>query len=238
MTWTVFHTTANPTGQNLDDNLTAIARMGVFPCTAGGTANAITLTLTDTNAPPNTAYQNYQEYSFIAAGTNNSAVTIKVGALAALNAYKDTPAGPVALASAEIVQNCCYIAMYDLALNGGSGGFHVRASGMVANSPINPSQLQVGGGGSLTRLLSGTYTVAFTVVPANTTQDATVALTNAAIGDAVMLGLPATVTAGLMFEGRVLAAGSVGIRAANVTAASIAAFTITNLKVVEIGMTP
>jgi LytS/YehU family sensor histidine kinase len=43
MTWTVFHTTPNPTGQELDDNLAALARLGAYPCTTGGTANAITL---------------------------------------------------------------------------------------------------------------------------------------------------------------------------------------------------
>jgi hypothetical protein len=41
-----------------------------------------------------------------------------------------------------------------------------------------------------------------------------------------------------MFGGRVPAAGTVAIRAANVTAASIAAFTLTNLKVIEMGAVP
>lgn len=237
MTWTTFGATPNATGLEQDVNFAALARMGAFPCTTGGNANAIVLTLLDASSPPNNAYQNYTDYAFIVASTNNSAVTIKVGALAALNAYKDTSAGPVALVSGELVQNCLCIATYDSTLNASAGGFHVRVVGAV-NSPINPSQIQVNGGGSLTRFLSGTYTVAFTVVPASSSQDQNVSLTNAAVGDVVTLGLPATVTAGLMFGARVPAAGTVAIRAGNITAASIAAFTLTNLKVIEMGAVP
>jgi hypothetical protein len=238
MTWTTFHTTPNATGQELDDNLTALARMGIFPCTTGGTANAIVLTLADTNAPPLNALSNYQEFGFVAGATNNGATTIKVGSTTTLNAYKDTPAGPVALAGAEIVQNCGYIAMYDLALNGGVGGYHVRSAGMVANSPINPSQIQIASGATMTRFLAGTYTVAFTVVPANTTQDVAVTLTGTQLGDFVHVGLTAAPTAGLMFNGRVPAVGSVTLRAANVTGASIAAFTLTNVHLGVTGATP
>jgi hypothetical protein len=76
-------------------------------------------------------------------------------------------------------------------------------------------------------MLSGFATVTYTVIPANSTQTATVALTGAQIADLVMLGMPSTLTTGLMFDGRVLASGSIGLRAANVTAASIAAFSVT-----------
>jgi len=239
MSWTVFHTTPNPTGQELDDNLTALSRMGAFPCTVGGSANAITLAFADTNAPPLNAYPNYQEFSFIATATNNSAVTIKVGALATLNAYKDTPTGPVALSGAEIVLNCGYIAMYDLALNSGAGGFHVRASGTVANSPINPSQIQVASGASLTRFLSGLYTVTYTVVPANTSQDQNVIVAGALANDYVILGVQTGALAtGLFFQGRIVAAGTVALRAANCTAASIAAFSLSPVHIGVMGATP
>lgn len=231
MAWTQFQSTTNPTGVELDANLAALARMGVFPCTTGGTANAIVLTLADTNAPPLNAYQNYQEFGFIAAATNNGGVTLKVGSLAALTVYKDIPSGPNVLGSSEIVQNCAYIAMFDQALNGGVGGFHIRGSAMIANAPINPGILQVNGGASVTSFLSGTYTVAYTVVPANSTQDQNVSLTNVLTGDIVSLGLPASVASGLMFQGRVPASGTVSLRAANVTAASIAAFTLTGVHV-------
>jgi hypothetical protein len=237
MTWTVFGSTPNATGQELDTNYGAVARMGAFPMTVGGTANAITLAFADASAPPNNAYQNYQAYVFVVAATNNSAVTIKVGSLAALNAYKDTIAGPVALSGAELVQNCICEASYDSTLNSNAGGFHVRIVGAV-NSPINASQIQIGSGASLTRFVSGTYTVAFTVVPANTTQDQVVTLANAQLGDLVQVGLTAAPTAGLMFNGRVPAAGSITLRAANVTAASIAAFTLTNVHLAALGATP
>lgn len=237
MTWTTFGTTPNATGQQLDVNLAALARMGAYPCTVGGTASAILLTLADASSPLNNAYQNYVDYAFIVGATNPGAVTIKVGALAALNAYKDTSAGPVALAGSEMVQNCLCIATYDLALNGGAGGFHVRVVGAV-NSPINPSLLQVASGATVTRFLAATYTVAFTVVPASSTQDQNVTLAGVQLGDLIHLGLPATVTAGLMFSGRVPAAGSVALRAANVTAASIAAFTLTGVHIGGTGVVP
>lgn len=238
MTWTTYASTPNPTGQGLDVNLLALARMGIYPCTTGGNANAITLAYTDTSAPSLAAYQNYQEFVFIAGSTNNSAVTIAVGALAVLNAYKDTPAGPVVFASGEIVQNCAYVAVYDSALNASAGGFHVRSGAFVANSPVNASQVQVASGATLSRMLSGQFTVAFTVVPANTQQEQVVALAGALAGDLVMLGPPATVSSGILLNARVPASGSVTIRAGNFTAASVAAFTLSPLHVGVLGMTP
>ena len=241
MTWTTFGTTPNPTGQELDTNLAALARTGVLPCTVTGSANAIILTLTDSSSPPINAYQNYQEFAFVAGSTNSSTTTIKVGSLAVLNVYKDTTSGPVVLATGEIVQNCLYVATYDSALNASAGGFHIRPGNVVTNTPINPSQIQIGGTASLatiTKFLSGTYTVAFTVIPANTTQDQVVTLTSAALGDFVQLGLTAAPTAGLMFQGRVPATGSVTLRAANITAASIAAFTLSGVHIGCLGGSP
>ncbi len=173
----------------------------------------------------------------MAGATNNGATTIKVGALATLNAYKDTTAGPVVLAGGEIVQNCIVLATYDSTLNASAGGFHVRVVGAV-NSPINPSQIQIASGATITRFLSGTYTVAYTVVPANSTQDQAVTLANVALGDLVQVGLTAAPTAGLMFNARVPAAGSITLRAANVTASSIAAFTLSGVHLGVIGATP
>ena len=63
-------------------------------------------------------------------------------------------------------------------------------------------------------------------------------LANAQLGDLVQVGLTAAPTAGLMFNGRVPAAGSITLRAANVTAASIAAFTLTNVHLAALGATP
>src|SRR5262249_40612165 len=158
-----------------------------------------------------------------AGATNSGAVTIQVNAFSALNAYKDTAAGPVALSGAEIVQNGFYTATYDSTLNSNAGGFHVRGGSVINNTAINPSVLQIGGNSltaSLTRMLSTQATVGYTVIPANSTQEATIALANVAVNDLVIVGLPATVTAGLMFNQRVLATGSLGLRAANVTGSS------------------
>jgi hypothetical protein len=237
MVWTTFGSTPNPTGQELDTNLLALGRMGAYPCTVGGTANAITLALADASAPPLNAYQNYQDFAFVAASTNSSSVTIKVGALAVLNAYKDTTAGPVALSGSEIVQNCICVATYDGTLNSNAGGFHVRIVGSV-NSPINPSQIQIAGGATLTRFNSGVFTVTYTVVPASSTQDQNVALAGVQLGDLVQVGLPASIGAGLVFDGRVPATGSITLRTANVTAASIAAFSLVGVHLGALGATP
>jgi hypothetical protein len=234
MAWTTFGVTPNPTGQELDVNMAALARMGAYPCTVGGTANAITLTLLDANTPPNNAYQNYVDYAFVAGSTNSGAVTLKVGSLGVLNVYKDTTTGPIALTGGEIVQNCLVIATYDSTLNANAGGFHVRTVGSV-NVPINPSQIQIGTGATITHFLTGLYTIAYTVVPANTTQDQVVTLANAQLGDIVDIGMTAAPGAGLMFNGRVPAVGSITLRAANVTAASIAAFTLTNVRLSAMG---
>lgn len=233
MTWTTFGSTPNPTGQELDTNLLTLARMGAFPCTVGGSANAITLTPTDTNAPPNNAYANYQEYGFVAGATNNSAVTIKVGTLPTLNAYKDTPSGPIALASGEIVQNCAYIAMYDLALNGGTGGFHILSAAVVNNTQISPNQISFSGSGStLTNLNSAIFTtVGYTVVPANSVQEAQIntGLSNGLqVGDAVIARYFAGIPANAIFmDPYVKAPNTIALRMANPTGASIAAFTVT-----------
>ena len=227
MTWTTFASTPDPTGVELDANLAALARMGVFPCTVTGSANAIILTLADTNTPPLNAYQNYEEFVFVAGASSSSTVTIKVGSLATLQAYKDTFAGPVQISTTEIVIGCLYVATYDSTLDSSAGGFHVRAGGIFNSTAINPNSIIVGtSGATITAMLSTLATVTYTVVPANSMQVATVALSGAIVNDPVILGLPASVTSGLVFNGHVLASGSIGMRAANVTASSIAAFTV------------
>lgn len=244
---TAFANLVNPTGPELDSDLSAVGVIGTIPCTVSGSANAIIMTpnantpvpAANPSTPTVAAYGNYMRFSGIATATNNGATTIAVGALSALNAYKDTPAGPVALAGGEIVQNCEFEAVYDSTLNANAGGFHVRLGSAVNGSLINPSGIQLGSNAAtLTRIVSGQFTIAYTVVPANTSQDVTATLTNAAVGDVVTFGLPATVTAGLMFNARVPAAGTITLRAANITAASIAAFTLSPVRLVAQGYVP
>lgn len=244
---TAFANLVNPTGPELDSDLSAVGVIGTIPCTVSGSANAIMMTpnantpvpAANPSTPTVAAYGNYMRFSGIATATNSGATTIAVGALSALNAYKDTPAGPVALVGTEIVQNCAFEAVYDSTLNANAGGFHVRFGAAVNGSVINPSGIQLGtNAATLTRIVSGRYTIAYTVVPANTSQDVNATLTNAQIGDVVSFGLPSTVTAGLMFNGYVPATGTIALRAANITAASIAAFTLTAVRLTAMGLTP
>jgi hypothetical protein len=244
---TAFANLVNPTGPELDSDLSAVGVIGTIPCTITGSANAIVMTpnantpvpAANPSTPTVAAYGNYMRFSGVAGATNNGATTIAVGALPALNAYKDTPAGPVAMVGGEIVQNCEFEAVYDSTLNASAGGFHVRFGAAVNGSVINPSGVQLGiNASTLTRIVSGQFTVSYTVVPAQTTQDVNATLTNAQVGDVVTFGLPATLTAGLVFTGRVPAAGTIALRAANVTAASIAAFSLAPVRLTAMGFTP
>ena len=96
------------------------------------------------------------------------------------------------------------------------GGASIANVGSVGTLTVN-------GGAPVTRIITSSTTVTFTVIVANATQDATVAVAGVQIGDAVIVGPPVAPTAGLIFQGRVLAAGSIGLRAANLTGASITA---------------
>lgn len=118
-----FSNNTSPTGPQLDADLQQLGEQSVRPCTAAGT-NSITLAL-NANVSAITAYANYQRFSAVAAATNTGAVQARVGSLPLLNVYRDTPAGPVALAGGEIVINCAFVLTYDNTLNTGTGGFHL-----------------------------------------------------------------------------------------------------------------
>lgn len=138
-----FSNNTTPTGPQLDADLQQLGEQSVRPCTAAGT-NSITLAL-NANVSAITSYQNYQRFSAVAAATNTGAVQARVGALALLNVYRDTPAGPIALAGGEIVITCAFTLIYDSALNTGAGGFHLvsqansfpATGGTITNGTIN-----------------------------------------------------------------------------------------------------
>jgi hypothetical protein len=232
---TAFANLVNPTGPELDSDLSAAGVIGTIPCTVSGAANAIVMTpnantpvpAANPSTPTVAAYGNYMRFSGVATATNSGPTTIAVGALPALAAYKDTVAGPVAMVGTEIVQFCEFEAVYDSTLNSNAGGFHVRFGAALNGSVISPAAISFpNSSSSVTMMVSGLFTVTFTVVPANSTQDVNVVANPVQVGDAIAMGLPAALSAGLMFNARVPAAGTISVRAANVTAASIAAFSI------------
>lgn len=114
----------------LDSNFAALGALTAIPCAVAGT-NTLTLT-PQASTPTIAAYVNYQPFSGIAANTNGSAVTAQVGGLAALNVYKDTASGPIALSGGEITAGNLIYLTYDGALNTGSGGFHLMPAGPTA----------------------------------------------------------------------------------------------------------
>lgn len=125
---TIFATLTVATGTELDGNFNALGALVTIPCTAAGT-NAIVLTPL-ANTPTVGAYGNYGRYSGIVSATNTGAVTVRVGALAILNGYKDTGSGPVALAAGDLHIGNSAVFVYDVALNSGAGGFHIM-SGLI-----------------------------------------------------------------------------------------------------------
>lgn len=216
-----FANATTATGAQLDADLQAAAVLGVLPCTVAGT-NTLTLTLA-VNTPTISAYANYLRFSGVAAASNTSTVTAQIGSLTALPVYKDSPSGPIALSGGEIIAGNAFTLVYDSALNSGNGGFHLVATTAVNGTAINASLIRVNSGASLVRMLGigSLATLAFTVVPANSTQDVTVSFTGVALNDSVMVGMPSNVSAGLNFTGFVPAGNSVIVRAINVTSTTI-----------------
>lgn len=81
--------------------------------------------------------------------------------------------------------------------------------------------LTVGGGSTLSKLLSATATLDFPSIAALDTEELTITVTGATAGDSVSIGLPAAPDAGLMLMGWVSAADTVTIRVYNSTGSAI-----------------
>lgn len=140
-----FAAATSATGAQLDANFNAAGKLGTIPCAVAGT-NALTLTPTSGIAPTIATLSNYLCFSGVVVVTNTGAVTIAIGSLAALNAYKDGAAGPAALTGGELVAGCAFTAVYDSALNAGLGGFHVYTSTTPFTGGTITSNLVVQGG--------------------------------------------------------------------------------------------
>ena len=78
-----------------------------------------------------------------------------------------------------------------------------------------------GDGNTITKVLSGSASLNFGSIGAAAQADLTITITGAAVGDEVVMALPAAPAAGLIFNAFVSAADTVTIRASNITAAPI-----------------
>jgi hypothetical protein len=77
------------------------------------------------------------------------------------------------------------------------------------------------GSNTITKVLSGSASLNFGSIGAAAQADLTITVTGAAVGDEVVMALPAAPAAGLIFNAFVSAANTVTIRASNITAAPV-----------------
>ena len=78
-----------------------------------------------------------------------------------------------------------------------------------------------GTGAAVTKVLSATASLNYGSISAASQADLTITVTGAAVGDEVVMALPAAPAAGLVFNAFVSAANTVTIRASNITATPI-----------------
>lgn len=78
-----------------------------------------------------------------------------------------------------------------------------------------------GNGNAVTKILSGSASLNYGSISAASQADLTITVTGAAVGDEVVMALPAAPAAGLVFNAFVSAANTVTIRASNITASPI-----------------
>lgn len=76
-------------------------------------------------------------------------------------------------------------------------------------------------GATLTKMLTASASLNFPSISAASQADLTITVTGAAVGDEVVMSLPAAPTAGIVFNAFVSATNTVTVRATNVTAAPV-----------------
>jgi hypothetical protein len=77
------------------------------------------------------------------------------------------------------------------------------------------------GSNTITKVLSGSASLNFAEIAAAAQASLTITVTGAAVGDEVIMALPAAPAAGLVFNAFVSAANTVTVRASNITAAPV-----------------
>jgi hypothetical protein len=240
---TQFQNSAGPDQLSaLDNNITTLSAAAPISCAIAGT-NVLTLTPNAAGLVPSstlTAYTQNMLFSGVATGINTPTptATAAVGALPALNIYKDGPAGPVLLSGNEIITNNAISLRYDAALNSGAGGFHLTSSTANTGLASSPSSVQINGNSTLTNMLSGNSpTLTFTATPGWSSQDQTFSITAGlasalpAVGDFVLVNPPSLGATGVNYSGFVSGVGSlssvasaatISIRLLNAASASLA----------------
>ena len=78
-----------------------------------------------------------------------------------------------------------------------------------------------GSGSTVTEITAATATLNFGSIATTASADLTITVTGAAVGDEVIMALPAAPAAGIVFNAFVSAANTVTIRATNITASPV-----------------
>lgn len=128
---TAFANNTSPTGVQLDNDLLAVAAMGITVGTVVGT-NTLTFT-PGANQPAVGAYVNNSRFDFVAVATSTGAVTLQVNALSPLPVYK--PGGSQAT-TGDVVNGSYYEVVFLQALNTGVGGFQIASS--LPSASVSP----------------------------------------------------------------------------------------------------
>lgn len=236
MTYTItqFGNDTTPALPDLDQNFNAVFVLTPIPCSVSGT-NALTLTQNAVGQAASgtiAAYENGLQICGVAAQTNSAATTARLGTLPILNVYKDSITGPVALSGNEIIQACAFTLRYDSALNANAGGWHLITNVTSAGNTITPALVRASVGvqvgatttPTLTGLIQGGGTLAFTALVPNASQDQTFTVAGLLSTDGLAMALPLPISTGLTFSSYFAAGntvtGTVTVRCANITAAS------------------
>lgn len=223
-----------PTGPELDSNFAIYGTLTPIPCVVSGTDTlALTVNASGVTVPQ---YNQYQQYTGVAAASNNGPVNASVGSLAQLPVYKDSPSGPTALTGNEIIQNCAVNIMYDSALNSGGGGFHLINQPAISGTAQSFSSITIGGGQTITRVQSTLASLTFSSMNPQTTQDQSILLAGVKVEDNILIGPPPGITTGIIYSGFVSGAGTIDIRAFNISNLTITP-TGGNYRVTDIGFT-
>ena len=233
-TITQFANNTAPALPDLDNNFNAAFLLTPVPCTIAGTNTLVFTQNAAGQAASGTiaAYANGLQVCGIVAVTNTGAVTARLGALAAINVYKDTAAGPVALTGNEMVALNSVTLRYDSSLNTNAGGWHLISNTEITGNTVSPALVRASVGfqpgattnPTLTGLLSAQATLTYTAIVPNATQDQTFTVPGLLSTDGLAMALPLPVSTGLSFSTYFAAGntvtGTVTVRCTNSTAAT------------------
>lgn len=137
--------------------------------------------------------------------------------------------GADAIALKDVGKICYIVDDQTVALTNGSNARSV--AGVVADVDSSGVWVDIGADKPIT----ASAALNFASIAAAASEDLTIALSGASTNDSVSLGLPAALTAGIVFQAFVSAADTVTVRATNITAGAVdpasATYRVTVLKV-------